>query len=337
MMGADYDSILDDQVDKAPLTPEDLARHPLTVPVTLGGERCLLHYTTCRTGGRVILARTPEALLRAWQRVVGVGFGLRSILRIEMLAPAIFMREAYARRQRQSAAEEFWVRLGCAAERHLAAHHAPPVGLSLCPFRRPQADGAGEEAGDGDYFDPYAHGGCVLCRFGWVPTEHLGRIVSEWAANFYLARRHHPGLGALSGDDTPTAPIGYKADDKADDKGSRARVATDQEAVTVLRAAWIEAGAHARGVCLSDAPLGPFAASHEPSHPLFFYREVCDLDATAFRAVVREAEERRALTAAQVEANRRAERSAERSAEAARASAILAAILANTQGTQDTP
>ena len=324
-MGADYDSLLDDQVDRAPLTPEDLARYPLTVPVTLGGEWCLLHYATHRTGGRVILTRSPEALLRAWQRVVGVGFELRSILRIEMLAPAPFMREAHARRQRQSAAEKFWARLGCAAEGHLAAHHAPPVGLSLCPTRRPQADGAG----DGDYFDPYSHGGCGLCRFGWVPTEHLGRIVYEWAANFYLARRHHPGLGALSGDDTPAAPGGYTAGYK----GSRARVATDQEAVTVLRAAWLEAGAHARGVCLSDAPLGPFAASHEPSHPLFFYRKVCDLDATAFRAVVRAAEERRALTAAQIEENRRAERSAE----AARASAILAAILANTQGTQDTP
>lgn len=329
---------VDRQIDDAPLTPEDLARHALNVPMALGGEWHILRYATYRSGAKVVLARSRKTLMERWNDIVEDvcsldEFTFLAVLRVEVLGPSASMREAHARRQRLSFAESFWVLLSTDASEYRRAFRSSPPGLSLCPK-------VSAEAFDAEVIDTrIAHQECDSCRFAWVPTEYHGRPADEWAADFYLARRHNHEL--LSRFRASGWLPKHTPEPSASPATSRARDATDAEASTVLRAAWLDAGPHKQGVCLGEGPIVSSARDWEHLQPLFFYVVLDDsTPATTedFHVVLREANERNAAAFAEYEAGQAAKRlrhrdefDAEERRLAEANARFLAAIIANTR------
>jgi hypothetical protein len=258
---------------------------------------------------------------------------LLDVLRGEVLGPSASMREEHARRQRRKFAENFWVLLSTNASEYRRAFRSSPPGLSLCPK-------VSAEAFDAEVIDTrLAHQECDSCRFAWVPTEHHGRPADEWAADFYLARRHNPELLSRFRE------IGWlpkhTPEPMASSAASRARDATDAEASTVLRAAWLDAGPHKQGVCLGEGPIASSAMDWEHLQPLFFYVVLGDstpATTEGFHAVLHEANERNAAAFAEYEADKAAKRlrhceefDAEERRLAEANARFLAAIIANTR------
>ena len=257
-----------------------------------GGHHFLLHWFTPHDRGRLVVARSREAVERTFARIVQEhgAITIMAYVEADLVAPSARMRRARAATVRQGRMARFWGYLAHTAKEYFDVYSAWPEGLEACATYEPR---------DVDPEDPpdewsvERHYQCVRC-------EHCVRPVGLTKDAFY--DRHGAAFRAQEAQDD-LRQHSLDAACKYPRVLSRAPEATDDEMLSVAMAS---CSPHSDGGYLLDMDD---TTTWLPSDILLFYRKIADVDPTALQTMIvaSEAAHRARDAAREVERTRRDE------------------------------
>lgn len=251
--------------------PVDMERYPLRVHYPYGGRHFMLRWHAYDEGHIIILARSERGIKESFGAVLRAhgGVTVKEYVEIDIIAPRLEYREAYARAMFDRDMSCFWSWVAHSAESYSEKNDGRMhPGLAACTnyvSMYPPEEGEPEAVGD------TRHTFCKNCECGIIPKN--GTPISE-----YLRLRD-----AFEGRVEGAKP--YKPKVRYDGEVSRA---PDGDPLKECFAARANFGDHCSGIDIG------MALSHD--RHLFYYHIIQSLDASPFAESAKKKEEEHAKT-----------------------------------------